>query len=121
MCFGEWERLYCYRTMREELHLEDILQDRAVEDELMEVPLTARMFKLFLGGAFILFAVVITQVFLIGARRHTLYERSARANMFYTEIEPAPRGVIVDRNGELLVDNRSSVKAFDGKNRMDTN
>ncbi|OGG36801.1 hypothetical protein A2110_01195 [Candidatus Jorgensenbacteria bacterium GWA1_54_12] len=98
--------------MREELHLEDILQDRAVEDELMEVPLTARMFKLFLGGAFILFAVVITQVFLIGARRHTLYERSARANMFYTEIEPAPRGVIVDRNGELLVDNRSSVKAF---------
>ena len=33
--------------MREELHLEDILQDRAVEDELMEVPLTARFERLF--------------------------------------------------------------------------
>ncbi|MEK7630072.1 MAG: penicillin-binding transpeptidase domain-containing protein [Patescibacteria group bacterium] len=99
-------------TKRDDIHLEEILTDRVVEEDLLEVPLTDGVFRFF----FVLFLVLIGAVFAqfvnIGIFKQNLYAARALDNMSDVKIEPAPRGIITSRFNEPLVRNDSSFAAF---------
>ncbi|GAH69400.1 unnamed protein product [marine sediment metagenome] len=94
------------------LNLEDILTDRATEDDLLEVPLTVRVFQIFFSVALIGIFIIVVQVVNIGFIDHTLYKKSALANITHAKSEPAPRGIIKDRFGNPLVRNEPAFRAF---------
>ncbi|MDO8469788.1 MAG: penicillin-binding transpeptidase domain-containing protein [bacterium] len=90
---------------REPLNLEDILTDRVVEDDLLEVPVTDRLFRrLLLVGIFVVVGVGI-RVGYFSLVEHEAFAARALANMSDSRVELAPRGVIYDRYGVPLVKN----------------
>lgn len=97
---------------KEILNLEDILTDRAVEDDFIEVPLADRVFKIFLLGFVGFVIIVFGQMFNLGFFGYGLYKERALANVSDTKITPVPRGVIIDRFGEPLVKNEPAFDAF---------
>jgi len=96
---------------KSELNLEDILTDRSPED-FLEVPLTERTFKIFFLLISVAFIFIIAQVANLGIFKHSFYEKRAFANNTEIKIEPAPRGIVVDRFGKVLVSNDSDVNIF---------
>lgn len=95
-----------------ELNLEDILTDRSVEEDFLEIPLTDRVFKNFLIIAGLVFLAILAQFLNLAAFQHGFYLKRAAANMSDVKIQAAPRGVITDRFGDKLVKNNSSFNAF---------
>ncbi len=99
--------------MREnQINIEDILADQSVDDELLEVPLNDRVFKLFFGVAIILSILVIIQLTNIGVTEGSSYKKRATQNITRIKTEGAARGEIVDRFGKVLVSNESSFNVF---------
>lgn len=93
------------------VNLEDILTDRTVEEDLLEVPVTDRLFrKLFLVGV-ALVVLVLGRIGYLSIVGHEGYAARAQANMSEVAREPAPRGVIFDRFGKPLVENVPSFRA----------
>ncbi len=97
---------------RNEINLEDILSDKPSENEFLEVPLTDRVFRVFLVISIVVLLVIISQFVNVGLFNHKIYERSAFANITEADIEPAPRGIIKDRFGENIVENEASFQVF---------
>ncbi len=95
-----------------ELNLEDILTDRAVEEDFLEIPITDRVFKNFLIIVVLMFLAVFAQFLNLAALNYGFYSKRAIANMSDLQIQPAPRGIITDRFGAELVKNESSFNAF---------
>jgi penicillin-binding protein 2 len=95
-----------------DLNLEDILTDRAVEEDLLEIPLTDRVFRNFLAVAAVVFLLFLAQFLNLAVLDHDLYSKRAVANMSDVKVQPAPRGVITDRFGEDLVENDPSFNAY---------
>ncbi|MGC9610906.1 MAG: penicillin-binding protein 2 [Minisyncoccia bacterium] len=95
-----------------DLNLEDILTDRAVEEDFLEIPLSDRIFKNFLILASVVFLLVFAQLLNLAAFQHSFYARRAVANMSDVKIQVAPRGIITDRFGNKLVSNEPSFNAF---------
>lgn len=95
-----------------DLNLEDILTDRVVEEDLLEIPLSDRVFKNFLVLASVVFLLVFAQVLNLAAFQYPFYSKRAIANMSDVKIQAAPRGVIVDRFDNVLVKNDPSFNAF---------
>lgn len=93
-------------------NLEDVLADRASEDDVLETPLTARVFQTFFLITLIAVIIVIAQLVNIGVIDHSLYEKSAMANITYAKSESAPRGIIKDRFGNALVRNEQAFRVF---------
>ena len=94
------------------LNLEDILTDRSVEDNLIEVPLTSRVFRVFFGVTLVVALVIFVQFVNVSLVNHSIYKRSAFANIAQARIESAPRGLIKDRFGEVIVSNKPSFQVF---------
>lgn len=95
---------------REPLNLEDILTDRVVEDDLLEVPVTDRLFRRLLLVASVLALAVGVRVGYVAIALHEPLSARALANMSDSEVDMAPRGIIYDRRGEPLVKNVPSVQ-----------
>ncbi len=92
--------------------IEEILQDKAVEDELLEIPMQRGALYAFGAFALIVLVGVSVQLFLINVVHGSTYARSAHANMTYEKTTAAPRGIIYDEHGEPLVTNRVSADIF---------
>ncbi len=97
---------------RSDLDLEDILTDSVREDDLLEVPLAGRAFRVFLWLSFAVLAIVGAQLVNLGVLNHAWYAQRAAANITETQIQVAPRGAIEDRFGASLVRNVPSVNVF---------
>lgn len=97
---------------RDDLNLEDILTDRVREEDLLEVPLTERVFKISFALAALLIVAVMVRLGDLGVLKHDFYRGRALANMMGVQVEQAPRGVITDRFGKPLVHNEPSFNAY---------
>lgn len=90
------------------LSLEDVLTDKVREEDLIEVQITERSFRWLFIGVSMLVVIALLQVINIGVVNHSLYAEQAFANMSDVEVIHAPRGIILDRFGEPLVENEGS-------------
>ncbi len=97
---------------KKDLNLEDILADKSAEDDLLEVPLTDRIFHIFFIITLITALVVVVQFFNLSVFKHKIFSQSAFANITDKDIEPAPRGLIKDKFGNDLVKNQASFSVF---------
>src|SRR5437773_2509954 len=95
-----------------DLNLEDILSDVASEEDLMEVPLADRVFKIFLFITIAVVFVAFLQLMNIGLLKQEFYKKRAFLNMSQTKVSSAPRGLIFDRFGEPLLHNEPSFNVF---------
>ena len=100
------------RKIRKKTNLEDVLADRAAEDDYMEIPLADNTFKLFSLVTILIFSAVIFQIFNLGIFKKDFYQRRAAANVNNTNITLAPRGIITDRFNKPLLQNESSSNVF---------
>lgn len=100
------------KTKINELHLEDMLTDTSNEEDLMEVPLTDRVFVVFFIIAIVAASVVVAQLAHIGGFKHLFYQARAFTNMSEVRHEVVPRGLILDRFGEVIVENEPAFRAF---------
>lgn len=104
-----------FKRKKKELDLEETLSDDWSKDkdaELVEVPL-GRWPMVFSGlvVSFVAF-VFIGKIMSIGLAQSSRYELRAEDNQNIVKLLPAPRGVIYDRNGKILADNRPVFSAF---------
>ncbi len=97
---------------KNDLNLEDILADKSSEDDLLEVPLTDRIFHIFFITTLVIVLVVLVQFLNVSVFKHKIFSQSAFANITDKDIEPAPRGLIKDRFGNNLVKNEASFSVF---------
>jgi penicillin-binding protein 2 len=97
---------------RSDLDLEDILTDKVVEEDLVEVPLADGIFRAFFWFAFIVVFVILGRLGYFSIIQHDTYAKRALANMSDTQVQTAPRGVIFDRFGDPLVRNVPSFNVF---------
>lgn len=79
---------------------------------LVEVPLRNRVFVILGAWIVLVIAIVIGRVIFLGPFSYDDYSVRAKSNLEARKIDPAPRGVITDRNGVVLVDNAPSFLAF---------
>lgn len=90
--------------------LEESLYVREVE--LLEVPVGKRSVY-FLAILFsVLFAILFFRLFYLGFVKHNFYANKAEANLNIVSEKEAPRGLIFDRNGNVLADNEPSFSVF---------
>ena len=95
-----------------DVHLEDILTDKVVEEDLVEVPLADTIFRVVFLGAVVLVLAVVVQLVRVGLLQHEMYVARAIANMSDVKINPAPRGIVYDRFGVPIAQNEPSFKLF---------
>jgi penicillin-binding protein 2 len=100
------------RRKKSQINLEDILADRLREDDLIEVPLGGQVFRGFWVVVLLVTAAALIQLLHLGLASHSFYRSRALANMSYSLNEPAPRGIIFDRYGQSLVENKSVSNVF---------
>lgn len=106
-------RGYIMRRMRNRpLNLEDVLQDRRTEEDLLEVPLANRVFKTLGLILAPLFLILAGQLVSLNVVQGDAFKARAFANMSDVKIREAPRGVIVDRFGKPLLHNEPSEKVL---------
>jgi len=94
------------------LNLEDILADKTTEEDILEVPLSDKIFKSFLLFTILAVVFVFFRFAALGVVKHDFYSRRAVLNMSDTKVEHAPRGIIVDRFGKPLLKNKPSFNAY---------
>lgn len=94
------------------INLEEILTDRAREEDLLEIPLRDKVFKFFLFFGSFTFFLVFLQFLNVGLFKSDFYFNRALLNASDVKIEPAPRGIIFDRFGKPLVRNEPSFNVF---------
>lgn len=92
--------------------IEDILADHWLKEEIREVPIMRRTFIIFFWFVAVLFGIMAVRFLYLGAVRHSFYEARAIRNISDITIEPAPRGEIRDRFGEVFVKNDHSYNAY---------
>lgn len=97
---------------KSQVNLEDILSDHLREDDLIEVPLSSQVFRGFWIIILLLTAAVSFRFLNLSITDHSFYRTRALANMSYSLQESAPRGVIFDRNGFPLVENKPVLDVF---------
>ncbi len=97
--------------MRGDLNLEDILTDRAAEEDFLEIPLADKVFKRFLLIAGLAVLAIAVQLVYVGGVSHSFYEKRAILNMSDVKTEVAPRGIIYDRFHKPLVANEPAFDA----------
>lgn len=97
--------------MKEEINLEDILAG-SERDDLVEVPLPEGVFKS-LRWLIITAAILIAgQVIYLGGIQKKFYFKRSLANANEVRVEPAARGLILDRYGKPLIKNEPVFNVF---------
>lgn len=94
------------------INLEDILTDRFKEENFLEISLRNEVFKVFWWLVLILGFIAIFQLINLNVVHGSFYKNRSLANMSYSVIEPAPRGIIYDRFGKPIVYNEPSLNVF---------
>lgn len=79
---------------------------------MIEVPLSERVFRGFWVVVLLFAAAAVFQFLSLGVADHSFYRNRALANMSYSLNDGAPRGVIFDRYGVPLVENKSVFKVY---------
>ncbi|MFH1246224.1 MAG: hypothetical protein V1489_00415, partial [Candidatus Liptonbacteria bacterium] len=80
--------------------------------DVYEVPLDDRPLRV-VGYLVVFIGVIITgQLFYLNIFRNGFYAPRAEANLGYAETVPAARGVIIDRNGMVLAENKAVFTAL---------
>ena len=74
-------------------------------DSLLTGKREKRSFFLFYGIAFLIFAVLLIQLWSLQIIKGAHFRFLAEGNRIRTKITPAPRGIIYAKNGEVLVSN----------------
>lgn len=98
--------------MKNHIHIEDILPDKENDEDLVEVPVTDKVFRVFFFLVAIFFVVISFRFAHLALGDESFFERRALANMSDTKIHPAPRGIIVDRFGKPLLRNEPISRIF---------
>ena len=98
--------------MKSGVPFEELLIDRIHEEDLLEVPVESRLFRVFLAVCCVIVGIVVVQLFVLGVLKGDFYSARAAANMSDIRIERAPRGLILDRFGDVLVRNEPLYRAF---------
>jgi len=94
------------KKKKPELNLEDILTDKTVVDDLLEVPVKPGVFKI----CFVLIALMVLtaagRLIYLNVFRGEFYQQRAWANVSQINIRKAERGIILDRYDQPLVKNK---------------
>lgn len=85
-----------------------IIESHARQFDVLEIPLSRRVFWLLGGTALLLGAVVFGRILFLLAAKGEFYENRSAMNVEDPIILPAVRGSISDRFGEVLADNEPS-------------
>ncbi len=104
-----------FKQKKIELDIEETLSDDWSKDkdsELMEVSL--ENWPIFLAGFVISVIAIIFagRIIFIGSAQSIRYSARAEDNQNLVTLLPGPRGIIYDRNGKILADNRPIFSAF---------
>lgn len=101
------------RSKKNDLAFEESLGDDWSKDlEVVEVPIGNRPL-FYLGVAIFLAGLFLTfRIFYLNFYRGRFYEARATANLAQRQKIPAPRGLIYDRNGLVLVENKGIFTAL---------
>ncbi|HUX35495.1 MAG TPA: penicillin-binding protein 2 [Candidatus Paceibacterota bacterium] len=103
------------RKKKRELDFEETLSEewsREKDSELIEVSIGNGP-MIFVGlVVFLMAAAIIVKAATIGLGQSEKYKMRADANQNAVTLLPAPRGVIYDRNGKVLADNKPVFSAF---------
>ncbi len=94
------------------LDIEEVLADHYREDDLLEVPVGIRVFRVFFVIIFLVVGVVFVELVHLGVGQHDAYSARAVANMRDISVVAAPRGIIADRFGKALVHNDPAFSVF---------
>ncbi|MAF79722.1 hypothetical protein CL629_01440 [bacterium] len=97
---------------RPEFHFEDILLDKEAEEDFVGFPIAERIFRGFRVLVVLTVLFVGIQVFRIGVFQHSEYEGLALQNTENYRVLQAGRGIIVDRFGKVLAENKSAFQAY---------
>ena len=95
---------------KKRVSLEDVLADKALEEDLLEIPLGEVVFRWVLVVAGLVTLILIFQFGYISIVDGEFYENRAFANMSEIRMRYAPRGIIADRFGEPLVYNEPTTR-----------
>ncbi len=97
--------------MPKQLFLEEaVLDDLSQEFDYLELPLSARAFRLLGAMAFIIGLAVIAQIFSLGWLNRGFYSQRAVLNASQITTIRAERGIILDRFGKPLLTNAPSFR-----------
>ena len=104
-----------FRRRKKELNLEETLSDDWSKDkdtELVEVSLGG--WPMIFAGLIVslIAAALVGRIVFVGLAQSTRYELRAEDNQNLASILPAPRGIIYDRNGKIIADNRPVFSAY---------
>ncbi|MEK7094273.1 MAG: penicillin-binding transpeptidase domain-containing protein [Patescibacteria group bacterium] len=92
---------------------EGLSTDELVQNfDLVEVPIKPHVFRLVGLCAFLIVGIVVVRMIAIGPFSYAEYRARAVSNLEEREIDPAPRGIITDRNDVTLAENEPSFLAF---------
>ena len=91
---------------KRELNLEDILTDKAVIDDILEVPVKPGVFKICFLVVALIALVNVNRLFSLNVFKGDFYRQRALANISEVAVQKAERGVILDRYGKPLVKNK---------------
>lgn len=98
--------------MPESLKMEDILRDRPIDEDTLAAPLAEKSFFIFRIFLLILVLAIVFKLLWIGLFRHERYLKEAAGNINNSSIAQAGRGVITDRFGKKLAENKIGFNVF---------
>lgn len=107
--------MFFKRKKKRELNFEETLSEewsREKDSELMEVSLENGPMFFAVFVVFIMAAALIWKTAYIGLGQSARYQMRSDANQNSVTLLPAPRGIIYDRNGKILADNKPVFSAF---------
>ncbi len=98
---------------KNELNVEDLVfNDEHRESEYLELPLSRQTFFLVAGAVVIVGLLALARVGFLNIANGAFYTDRANGNVDKTIALPAPRGIITDRFGNPLVENKNAFSAF---------
>lgn len=95
-----------------ELNFEEILTDKTQVNELLEVPVSNGVFYLCLASAILLIFIGLARLFFLNVMAGEFYRRRASANISEITSQKAERGIIYDRYGKPLTENKPIFNAI---------
>ncbi len=102
-----------HKRRAEEFDLEEAMMDQSGKNfEVLELPLHDRIFRVVTACAVILGVVIAGRVAHLGIVKGSFYNFRAVTNVNKETVVPAPRGIIFDRFGVPLVENRSTFDVY---------
>src|SRR3989338_5396300 len=94
------------------INIEDILRDRPIDEHALAVPLAEKSFFFFRIFLAVLILAIVFKLLWIGVFQHNKYAGEVAGNINNSSITQACRGVITDRFGKKLTENKIGFSVF---------